>query len=294
MQNTRPDPIDKNIVRHRFDASAATYDKVAVLQREVADRLIERLQYIKIDAAIILDVGSGTGYGAQQLAKTYPKANIVQLDIAPGMLRLARSKTPLLQRWRKKPGFICGDMERLPFADQSVDFVFSSLAMQWCGNLDHVFREFQRVLKPGGLLMFTSLGPDTFYELRRSWAAVDGYSHVSTFIDMHDLGDAMMRSRFMDPVLDVEKLTLTYGDLSAFMRDLRALGSRNAAALDRAPGLTGKGSWQKLTQAYEQFRRDGRLPVTYEVVYGHAWGRGLPVAESKAVKAFPIPVHSAR
>lgn len=165
---------------------------------------------------------------------------------------------------------VCGDVEHLPFQDQQVDLLVSNAVLQWSSDLARVFGEFLRVLKPGGLLMFTTFGPDTLKELRAAWSLVDGYSHVSPFVDMHDIGDLLVRSGFADPVMDAEWLTLTYPDADALMRDLKVLGAGNATA-ERPRGMTGKKRFDALRAAYEPYRRDGRLPATYEVVYGHAW-----------------------
>lgn len=282
--------IDQTWIRGSFDQAAESYDSAAALQREVVDRLIERLDYIRIQPELILDVGVGTGYCARELRKKYKKAGVLALDLAPGMLKVARNNASRWDRWRGTQRFVCGDAQKLPLADDSVDMIFSSLAIQWCNDLDGAFREFQRVLKPGGLLMFASLGPDTLKELRASWRSVDDYAHVSAFMDMHDVGDGMLRARLADPVMDVENIVLTYDSVKALMQDLKALGSRNATQ-GRASGMTGKNKWRAMQQAYEQFRRDGLLPATYEVVYGHAWA-----SENKQFDAinigsdFPIPV----
>jgi malonyl-CoA O-methyltransferase len=162
-------------------------------------------------------------------------------------------------------------VRQLPFADASVDIAVSNLMLQWCGDLDAAFREIRRVLKPDGLLIFTTFGPDTLRELRAAWATVDDYSHVNTFIDMHDIGDALVRGGLTEPVLDVERVTLTYKDVISLMRDLKVIGAHNVTE-GRARGLTGRGALRQVEAAYESSRRDGVLPATYEVVYGTAWG----------------------
>ncbi len=282
------DPIDRRWIRRSFDRAAAHYDTAAVLQREVADRLLERLELIRLQPAMVLDVGSGTGYASGLLRKRYPASHVVELDFAPAMLRQARAKLSWLERWRRRRHPVCGDAMALPLADTSVDMIFSSLALQWCNDLDRVFTEFRRVLKPGGLLMFATLGPDTLKELRASWARVDRHPHVSPFLDMHDIGDALVRARLADPVMDVEHLCLTYTTVHDLMRDLKTLGSRNATH-GRHTAMTGRQRLQAMTQAYEDFRRDGVLPATYEVAYGHAWAPE-PDQRQRRAEAFPIPV----
>ncbi|MFP4683831.1 MAG: methyltransferase domain-containing protein, partial [Ectothiorhodospira sp.] len=202
----------------------------------------------------------------------YRGARVVALDLSPAMLRTAARATG----WWRRPDLVCGDVEALPFADAGFDLVFSSLAVQWCNDLEQALAEFRRVLAPGGLLMFTTLGPDTLVELRRAWAAVDGCPHVSDFVDMHDIGDALVRGGFADPVMDMERMTLTYGDVRGLMGDLKAIGATNAAR-GRGRGLTGPGRLRAVEAAYEGFRDGrGRLPATYEVIYGHAWAPQAP------------------
>jgi len=282
--------IDQAWIRNSFDKAAGSYDSAAVLQREVVNRLIERLEWIKIEPQVILDVGVGTGYCARQLRQKYKKATVIGLDLAPSMIRQARCQVPWMDKLRGKQRFVCADAHHIPLADNSVDMVFSSLAIQWCNDLDQVFAEFRRVLKPGGLVMFATLGPDTLRELRLAWRAVDDYAHVSAFLDMHDIGDALVRRRLADPVMDVETITLTYATVRELVRDLKTLGSRNAAS-GRQHSLTGKARFRAMEQAYEQFRRDGMLPASYEVAYGHAWviDKKGPDFANRAVD-FPIPV----
>ncbi len=258
--------IAKAHIRQSFDKSASRYDEVAVLQREVANRVLERLDLVKMEPKRILDLGCGTGLNSKALNKRYKKAQVLSLDLSPGMLKEARKH----KGWLSKQRFVCGDAESLPLADDSVDLIFSSLTIQWCSNLDRVFSECFRVLRPGGLLMFATLGPDTLHELRNSWKSVDGHNHVNAFIDMHDIGDAMIRARLADPVMDVETITMTYNEVMALMRDLKVLGAHNMTG-GRSRHLTGKERLRAMTEAYESYRKDGLLPASYEVVYGHAW-----------------------
>lgn len=258
--------IDKAAARRAFDAAADGYDAVAVLQREIGNRMLERLDYIRLAPKRVLDLGCGTGATLERLAKRYRRAEIIGLDFAHGMLTHARRRG----HWLNRPRVVCADAEQLPLADDSVDLIFSNATLQWVNDLDATFRDLLRVLRPGGLLMFSTFGPDTLSELRAAWAAVDQGEHVSPFLDMHDIGDALVRARFADPVMDAERMTLTYADIRALMRDLKQLGAHNALA-GRSRGLTGRRRLAALAEAYEHQRRDGRLPATYEVVQGHAW-----------------------
>ncbi len=275
----RPDAaIDKRAARQAFDRAAATYDGVAVLQREMASRLLERLDYVRLTPRTILDLGAGTGLAVDALQRRYRQGRVLALDFAFEMLRLARRRGSLLRR----PTCLCADAEALPLATGSVDFIFSNATLQWCNDLDRTFAELRRALAPGGLLMFTTFGPDTLRELRGAWAQADGHGHVSPFLDMHDVGDALVRAGFEGPVLDAEYLTLTYADLGGLMDDLRGLGATNATR-ERPRGLTGKARWHAMRSAYEIHRAEGRLPATYEVVYGHAWAPMQRVAADGAV-----------
>ncbi len=265
-----PFEIDKKQVKVAFNRSAKDYDKVAVLQREIGHRMAERLGFIRQQPTAILDLGCGTGDGLRRLEKRFPKAQIIALDMAFNMLQEARKPYSWLQRWRKKSLWLCADAEHIPIATQSQDLVFSNLTLQWCQNLAASFRDTHRCLKPGGLFMFSSFGPDTLKELRLAWKQADDYNHVNAFIDMHDIGDALIRAGFADPVMDVEHITLTYADVMQLMRELKVLGAHNVTA-GRAKGLTGKGQLKTMISAYETMRKNGKLPCTYEVVYGHAW-----------------------
>ncbi len=264
--------IDKRRMRRAFNRAAADYDAAAVLQREVCARMLERLDYIKLQPARILDAGSGTGWGTRQLAEKYPAAQIASLDIAIGMLLAARSRSGW---WRKLFGGaqqmqVCGDIEALPLAANSVEMVWSNLALQWCNDLPAAFTGLNRVLKADGLLMFSTFGPDTLKELRQAFGGVDRHNHLNRFADMHDIGDMLVHAGFAEPVMDMECLTLTYDDVRGVLNDLKRIGAHNATA-GRGQGLMGKNAWSRLVENYERQRRDGKLPATYEVVYGHAW-----------------------
>lgn len=282
--------LDKRAVRRSFDRAAATYDAAAVLQHEVCRRSLERLDFIRHTPARILDAGCGTGNAWRGLAARYPGAGLVALDLAPGMLRQASAAVAWHQRLlRRAPATICGDLERLPLAAGSINLAWSNLALQWVNALPQAFSEMRRVLAPGGLFMFTTFGPDTLKELRAAQAETDGHTHVSGFTDMHDIGDLLVQAGFADPVIDMETFTLTYPDVKALMRDLKAIGARNAAT-DRPPALSGKAWLEAVMRNYEPLRRDGKLPATFEVVYGHAWcpvprsgPGGRPVIDIKPV-----------
>lgn len=265
----------KHDIQRSFGQAATTYDEHAFLQREIVNRLFDRLDYIKLEPKRVLDLGSGTGYVSEKCRARFPKAELIAIDLAPQMLQFAKQRlpqTPTLARLLgRSPSqyFICGDAESLPFANESIDAVISSATLQWC-DCELVTKEVSRVLKPNGLFMFTTFGPDTLKELRSAFREVDVKPHINEFVDMHDLGDMLVAAGFADPVMDQETITLTYTDLKSMLRELKGIGAHNVLP-DRARGLMGKTQWQKLTNAYEKFRVNARLPSSYEVVYGHAW-----------------------
>ena len=258
--------VDAAFARRAFSRAGGTYEAAAVLQGEVRNLLLERLELTDLEPRLVLDAGAGTGLGGRALKRRYPKARVLALDSAPGMLGAAAARGS----WWRPLSRVCADAARLPLPDASVDLVFSNFMLPW-SDPERVFAEFRRVLAPRGFLTFTSLGPDTLRELRAAWASVDSFPRVHTFIDMHDLGDALVRSGFADPVLDVERYTLEYADVSGLAADLKAVGEVNALA-GRSKGLTSPRKFDAMRTAYEAHRRNGRLPATYEVVFGQAWG----------------------
>lgn len=272
--------IDKARARASFGRAAETYDAAAILQKQVREEMLNRLDLVKLNPQVILDAGCGTGLGSHALQRKYPASQVLSLDFAYPMLQQARktySSIGVLHLLKSlvgitKQSLVCADIEALPMANSIVSLVWSNLAIQWCNDLDAALQQFHRVLQPEGLLMFSTFGPDTLRELRVATSAASGseYTSVSRFIDMHDIGDALVRAGFNAPVLDVERFTLTYDDVKSVMRDLKSIGAHNATD-GRARGLLGRGFFTKLEAEYEQFRQDGKLPATFEVVYGHAW-----------------------
>ena len=286
MQSDQPQKFDKKRVRRAFDRAADNYQQFAVLQAEVCNRLLEKLEIVKISPQMILDAGTGTGSAVPALFARYKKAQVVTFDLSENMLLKAAQHGSFM----RSAHAVCGDIEQLPFADNSFDLVFSSLSMQWCNDLNAAFVEAKRVLKPGGLYVFTTFGPDTLKELRHSWSKVDATDHVNQFIDMHDIGDALLHNGFAEPVMEAEVLTVTYNTVDDLMHDLKAIGANVTAKISQTEtaaedqvkkGLGGKLVLQTVRQGYEKYRQDNLLPATYEIIYGHAWKSAVEVSKNE-------------
>jgi len=248
---------DKRQVAASFSRAAASYDSVADLQRAVGTQLMSRLPLVM--PSIWLDLGSGTGYFSRMLAQRYAPGKGVALDIAEGMLRHARPKGGAQH-------FVVGDAERLPLRDDSVQLMFSSLAVQWCSDFGAVLAEARRVLQPGGVFGFASLCVGTLAELRDSWQAVDGMVHVNRFRTFEDYQRLCAGSGLLARSLDVLPHVLHYPDVRSLTHELKALGAHNINP-GRPGGLTGRARIQALIEAYEGFRQPQGLPATYQVVY---------------------------
>lgn len=266
--------IDRKAVRRNFSRHADTTDAVSALNREVASRMAERLDYIRIDPHRVIDVGCGTGPDIAELTRRYPAAQVIGVDAAVAALRLARPARGLLSRVNpfsraSAAAVACADVEHLPLAAGTVSLAWSNLMLNWLDDPLPALKELGRVLEVGGMVMFSTLGPDTLKELRASFPRADG-DRIHRFIDMHDLGDALLKAGFGDPVMDMQMITLTYADLDGLLRDLRLSGAASAAC-SRPKGLTGRGVWEQARSRYETLRQDARLPATFEVVFGHAW-----------------------
>jgi malonyl-CoA O-methyltransferase len=282
VSDERSHSLDNSWVRRSFDRASTSYDAAAVLQSEVRDLLLQRLDLTDLSPRLVVDAGAGTGHASRALKRRYPRAQVIALDAAFGMLHAAGRQ----QSWLRPFARVCADAERLPLPDASVDLIVSNCMLQWC-DLDAVFAEFRRVLAPRGLLSFTTFGPDTLRELRAAWLQVDSQARVIQFIDMHDIGDALVRAGFAAPVLDVERYTLSYTDVRGLAADLKAIGAHNGTSA-RPKGLTTPRQFAAMRAAYEIHRQDGRLPATYEVVFGQAW---TPIAAARQPGADPDSTH---
>lgn len=288
-----PSLFDPKHVRRAFSRAASSYQAAAVLQQEVAKRLLESLDYLEEkQPQVVLDIGSGPAYSTAAMKKRWPKAQVIALDLAMPMLVEAKKQAG----WWRPFSRVCADARALPLADNSVDVIFSNLCLQWVEDLPAVFAGFRRVLKPGGLLVCSTFGPDTLVELREAFAHADDTAHVSNFVQIAQFGDALMMAGFRNPVLDRDLFTLTYDDLPALMRELKAIGATNAMS-NRRHTLTGRGRFAAARDAYEPLRRaDGKLPSSWEVIYAQAWAPepGAPIREQghdvAAVPVSAIPI----
>lgn len=270
--------LNKRRIRSDFSAAADSYDAAAVVQQEICNRAMERLQMLKLKPQTILDIGSGTGKSVWDLQTHFPESRVIASDIAMPMLVRTNQK--------QKVPTVCCDAEQLPIADKSIDLIFSTSTLQWCENLNQVFIECSRVLRDEGVLVFSTFGPDTLKELRHSWAQVDQQNHVHGFIDMHHIGDLLLANQYSDPVVDMELITLEYQQTRQLLQDLKATGSRGKFMADQRQspkyahdtvdnesvrGLMGKNKFRQFELAYEGYRQEnGLLPASYEVIYGYA------------------------
>lgn len=279
------DLFDHRQVRRAFSRAAHGYDGAAALQREVGARLSETLDYLDDRAPeVVVDIGCGPGHAAVAMQKRWPRAQLIALDLALPMLQETRRNAgggglPRFLGGARRPDAVCADARALPLRDASADVLYSNLCLQWVEDLPAVFAGFRRVLKPGGLLLVSTFGPDTLFELRGAFAQADNAPHVSLFPSIAQFGDALIAAGFKDPVLDRDEFTLKHDDLGDLMRELRTLGATNAMR-ERRRSLTGRARFARAAQAYEALRGDdGRLPATWEVVYAHAWGPqpGTPI-----------------
>ena len=262
--------IHKQRVQADFSDAASNYDAAAVVQHEICDRTLERVDMLNLAPQTILDIGTGTGRSLKGLCSRFPESVIVASDLALAMLQQCKRQIEKSNFER----YICCDAEFLPFADASFDLIFSTSTFQWCVDLNQLFLECRRVLSPNGVLIFSSFGPDTLKQLRESWMQVDDQAHVHNFIDMHHIGDKLLATQFLDPVVDMEIIDVQYQSVQQLLQDLKDTGSRakfSGTASFRPKGLMSKHKYQQLQRAYESYRQENDLlPASYEVIYGYA------------------------
>lgn len=259
--------LDRNAVQRRFDRAASGFDAAAFVHGATRDGLLARLEPLTIDAATVIDLGAATGATTHMLRKRFRGAMVISVDQSAAMLARASRRGS----WLRPAVCVQAEALALPFADQSVDVVFANLLLPWISEPERLFLEIARVLRREGVFAFATLGPDSLSELRSAWRTVDERPHVLPFADMHDVGDALTRAGLRDPVLDVDRLTVSYRDVARLFTDLTAAGARNAL-LGRHPGLTGRGRFAAMRRAL--VGEDGGVELDLELVYGHCFGAG--------------------
>lgn len=269
----------KQKIAANFNAAAASYDEYAILQQHIAAKLLQRLQVIELAPKTILDLGAGTAQHSMQLQQQFPSAEVFAVDFADNLLKVNAAQYQQLN-------YVCADMDYLPFADNSIDFVFSNCVLQWSCNLEATFSEIRRVLKPGAIFLFSTFGQDSLYELRAAFASVSSQQHINNFIEMHDLGDVLAKF-FKQPVVDAHKITVNYQSLRTLLQDLRKTGA-NTVMHEKELSLS-KDFLTKLDAAYQAFMNsDNKLPLSYDVLYGHA----IKAEEQHIAQEFSIPLDS--
>lgn len=276
----------KALIAQNFSRAAKTYDEVSILHQEIGNRLLARLDFLKLNPAFILDLGGGTGMLAQTLGMKYPKAHILNFDIAEGMLAYAK------QLISPHYSNVCGDAEAIPIKSQSIEFVFSNGAFEWFLNLPHALKEIKRILKTEGLLLFSTFGPDTLKELKQSFGCINEKTSINAFFDMQSLGNMLVQNGFSEPVLDREMITLHYKSLKKLFKDLKLTGTHTIKDFTLKNSLR-KSTWIKLLQNYEGYRAlAGFLPATFEIIYGYAKVvQGVNLYQPEEDGIIRIPAH---
>lgn len=266
-----PKQFNQSELIANFNRCAKDYHQYAEIQQEINRRLLEHLDLMRLQPNIILELGAATGYGIKLLKQRYREATVIGVDFAEQMLLQLRKQAG----WFKKPIVVNADIANLPFSPQSIDLIVMNLTLAWCDDLNQIFPQIRRLLKPEGVLLFSTFGPDTLREIRQSWQEVDADQHVHEFIDMHDIGDLLVQAKFLDPVMDMEYLILHYERLENLWRDLKKTGMHNRRQ-DRMQGLLGKEKFQHFVQQYQSLKTsDNIFPATLEIIYGHAWGNAI-------------------
>ena len=279
--------INKEYKRKSFNRAAKTYDSCSTLQDTISGNLIDRRKNIKLYPLDILDLGCGTGTNGLNLRKKYKKSRIINYDFSENMLKEAciKQKLFILDKINPSPySYICADIEAIPLEENSLDLVWSSSTLQWCNELDLVFNQVKKILKPGGLFIFSTFGPNTLNELREITENLFNEKKTSTFIDMHNLGNLLMDSGFSDSILDTENFTVTYNEVERLFKDIKSIGATNGN-ISKNRGLSGRSFTKKIIQKYENYRTNNLLPASYEVIYGHAWNISKSTSEYHPIKS---------
>ena len=265
--------IDKEYKRKVFNRYAKTYDQFSILQDKISDNLFERLDLIKLKPNLILDLGCGTGRNGKILKERYRNMRLVNYDFSENMLLEARKKQKIFFDQIlnvKKSDFVCGDIEELSFSDETFDIIWSTSSLQWCNNLSNTFKKIRSILKPGGLFIFSTFGPNTLFELKNITEKLSHYQKTNDFIGMHNIENMLTSEGFSNLVIDSEEFCLTYKNINKLFLDLKNIGATSGFE-DKKNGLSGKSFLKLIIDGYKQYSYDGIFPVTYEAIYGHAW-----------------------
>ena len=277
--------LDSKHVRRRFERAAASFDDADFVHAATREGLLARLQPLVVDASTVMDLGSATCGASQALSKRFGRAHVISVDLAHAMLRRGHKK----RAWFSRSSFVQATAAALPFSEQSVDVVFANLLLPWVDDPNQVFSEIARVLRKGGVFAFATLGPDSLLEIRRAWSDVDNNEHVNRFLDMHDLGDGLVNAGFADPVLDVDRLSISYDSVEKLFADLTAMGGRNSLQ-QRNHSLVGKQRFRQMTESLRSSGSDGKITLDLELVFGHCWGAGPKMdAANYRIDAHTIP-----
>lgn len=275
-------------MRRRFDRAAATFDASDFVHAATRDGLFRRLEPVTVDASVVVDLGCATGNSMRALEKRFRSARVVGIDLSRPMLERARAK----RGWFSRSSFVQADARALPLADRSVDVVFSNLLLPWISDPASLAGEVARVLRDGGVFAFATFGPDSLSELRAAWEGLDELEHVHRFPDMHDVGDALVRAGLRDPVLDVDRLAISYDRVERLFADLTSVGARNSLAARRRD-LSGKAVMSSMKERLEGLRRNGEIRLELELVFGHCWGTGS-VARGRDARIDPASIRVRR
>jgi len=278
--------LSRKHIRRRFERAAEDFDAADFVHAATREGLLARLQPLLVEAKTIVDLGSATGAANRDLGKRFKGARVISVDIAHSMLEKARAK----KSWLSKRSFAQADARALPFADQSVDVIFSNMLLPCVADPGPAFSEVARVLRKGGVFAFATLGPDSLQEISRAWGQVDSGMHVNRFPDMHDLGDGLVNAGLRDPVLDVDRLSISYTNSGRLFADLTAVGARNSLE-NRAKGLTSRHRFSRMLAALDSAADDGNITLDLELVYGHCWGAGPKIdPRNFKIDAHQIPI----
>ena len=260
--------IDKEYKRKVFDRHAKTYDEYSSLQNKISDNLFKKLDLIEVRPSLILDLGCGTGRNGRILKEKYQNIRLINYDFSINMLQEAKKNQHKILGTKSE--FICGDIEELSFSENTFDVIWSTSSLQWCNNLSDIFKKAKVILKPGGLFIFSTFGPNTLFELRNITKKISNYQKTNNFIDALSITEKLINEGFIDPFVDSEEFCLSYKDISKLFLDLRKIGATSGFK-NRNIGLSGKSFLKLIIDGYKEYSYDGIFPATYEAIYGYAW-----------------------